>query len=167
MSPISLLIASAVFGSWALSTLAAPLTPEDAAGHIGETAPLATHNGMAGATAALQLKTISLGLPRDRPDIPSRRDCRRSPAKDRRDVARRLRRVEEISARLQHRLPDRRYEPPRSQLVADQGHGARIGAALGMTVEDVFTQNRRLWVRLHERAASGTRCRATIASRNI
>src|SRR5277367_3613537 len=28
---------------------------------------------------------------------------------------------------------------------------ARIGAALGMCVEDVFTQNRRLWVRLHEK----------------
>ena len=28
---------------------------------------------------------------------------------------------------------------------------ARIGAALGMSVEDVFTQNRRLWVRLHEK----------------
>ena len=28
---------------------------------------------------------------------------------------------------------------------------ARIGAALGMTVEDVLTQNRRLWVRLHEK----------------
>jgi site-specific recombinase XerC len=28
---------------------------------------------------------------------------------------------------------------------------ARIGAALGMTVEDVFTQNRRLWVRLLEK----------------
>jgi site-specific recombinase XerD len=28
---------------------------------------------------------------------------------------------------------------------------ARIGAALGMRVEDVFTQNRRLWVRLHEK----------------
>ena len=27
---------------------------------------------------------------------------------------------------------------------------ARIGAALGMRVEDVFEQNRRLWVRLHE-----------------
>jgi integrase/recombinase XerC len=27
---------------------------------------------------------------------------------------------------------------------------ARIGAALGMAVEDVFTQNRRLWVRLRE-----------------
>jgi site-specific recombinase XerC len=26
---------------------------------------------------------------------------------------------------------------------------ARIGAALGMRVEDVFVQNRRLWVRLH------------------
>jgi site-specific recombinase XerD len=28
---------------------------------------------------------------------------------------------------------------------------ARIGAALGMKVEDVFTHNRRLWVRLHEK----------------
>jgi site-specific recombinase XerD len=28
---------------------------------------------------------------------------------------------------------------------------ARIGAALGMAVEDVYTQNRRLWVRLHEK----------------
>ncbi|WP_157632503.1 tyrosine-type recombinase/integrase, partial [Bacillus cereus] len=27
---------------------------------------------------------------------------------------------------------------------------ARIGAALSMRVEDVFMQNRRLWVRLHE-----------------
>jgi integrase len=27
---------------------------------------------------------------------------------------------------------------------------ARIGAALGMAVEDVYTQNRRLWVRLRE-----------------
>jgi integrase len=27
---------------------------------------------------------------------------------------------------------------------------ARIGAALGMAIEDVFTQNRRLWVRLRE-----------------
>jgi hypothetical protein len=36
MSPVRLLVASAVFGSWAFSTLAAPLTPEDAAGHIEE-----------------------------------------------------------------------------------------------------------------------------------
>ena len=28
---------------------------------------------------------------------------------------------------------------------------ARIGAVVGMKVEDVFTQNRRLWVRLHEK----------------
>jgi integrase/recombinase XerC len=27
---------------------------------------------------------------------------------------------------------------------------ARIGAARGMAVEDVYTQNRRLWVRLRE-----------------
>jgi integrase len=44
---------------------------------------------------------------------------------------------------------------------------ARIGAALGMAVEDVFTQNRRLWVRLREKGgASGTRCRAITTSRN-
>jgi site-specific recombinase XerD len=29
---------------------------------------------------------------------------------------------------------------------------ARVGAALGMKVEDVYVQNRRLWVRLHEKA---------------
>jgi site-specific recombinase XerD len=29
---------------------------------------------------------------------------------------------------------------------------ARVGAALAMKVEDVFTQNRRLWVRLHEKS---------------
>ena len=28
---------------------------------------------------------------------------------------------------------------------------ARIGAALAMKIEDAFTQNRRLWVRLHEK----------------
>ena len=33
---------------------------------------------------------------------------------------------------------------------------ARIGAALGMTVEDVFTQNRRLWVRLREKGGKST-----------
>jgi site-specific recombinase XerD len=32
---------------------------------------------------------------------------------------------------------------------------ARIGAALGMRVEDVFTQNRRLWVRLREKGGKG------------
>jgi integrase len=30
---------------------------------------------------------------------------------------------------------------------------ARIGAALGMTIEEMFTQNRRLWVRLREKGA--------------
>jgi integrase len=28
---------------------------------------------------------------------------------------------------------------------------SRIGAALGMTVEDVYSQHRRLWVRFHEK----------------
>jgi hypothetical protein len=37
-SPMKLLAASAVFGSWAFSAMAAPLSPENAAGHIGETA---------------------------------------------------------------------------------------------------------------------------------
>lgn len=32
---------------------------------------------------------------------------------------------------------------------------ARIGAALGMKVEDVYVQNRRLWVRLHEKGGKG------------
>jgi integrase len=36
-------------------------------------------------------------------------------------------------------------------LIADGLFVRRIGAALGMTVEDVFTQNRRLWVRLREK----------------
>ena len=35
---------------------------------------------------------------------------------------------------------------------------ARIGAALGMAVEDVYTQNRRLCVRLREKGASDMRC---------
>lgn len=44
---------------------------------------------------------------------------------------------------------------------------APIGSALGMAVEDLYTQNRRLWVRLRERAARGTRCRATTTLMNI
>jgi DNA/RNA endonuclease YhcR with UshA esterase domain len=38
MNSAKLFAASAVFGLWAFSTSAAPLNPEDAAGHIGETA---------------------------------------------------------------------------------------------------------------------------------
>ena len=34
---------------------------------------------------------------------------------------------------------------------------ARIGAALGMTVEDVFTQNRRRWVRLRKKERQAAR----------
>jgi hypothetical protein len=44
---------------------------------------------------------------------------------------------------------------PCEALVATAGESAkpfaRIGAALAMKVEDVFVQNRRLWVRLHEK----------------
>ena len=34
---------------------------------------------------------------------------------------------------------------------------ARVGAALAMRVEDVYTQNRRLWVRLHEKGRQASR----------
>lgn len=44
---------------------------------------------------------------------------------------------------------------------------ARVGAALGMKVEDVYVQNRRLWLRLHEKGASATKCPATIPWRPI
>ena len=44
---------------------------------------------------------------------------------------------------------------------------ARIGAAIGMRVEDVYTQNRRLWVRCTRRAASSTPCRASTISNPI
>ncbi|MEP6606814.1 MAG: hypothetical protein ABJA60_11960, partial [Nitrosospira sp.] len=44
---------------------------------------------------------------------------------------------------------------------------ARIGAALGMNVEDVYTQNRRLWVWYERKAASAMKCPATIILRNI
>jgi len=44
---------------------------------------------------------------------------------------------------------------------------ARIGAALGMAVEDVYTQNRRLWVRLREKGGKRTQCRATTTLMNI
>jgi integrase len=43
---------------------------------------------------------------------------------------------------------------------------ARIGAALGMKVEDVFTQNRQLWVRLRREGRQDARhARATTALR--
>ena len=35
---------------------------------------------------------------------------------------------------------------------------ARVGAALAMKVEDVFTQNRRLWVRLREKGGKAHAC---------
>ncbi len=38
---------------------------------------------------------------------------------------------------------------------------ARIGAALGMRVEDACVQNRRLWGRLHEKGGRSTPCPAT------
>jgi integrase len=43
---------------------------------------------------------------------------------------------------------------------------ARIGTALGMMIEDVYTQNRRLWARLREKGGNAMRCRATTTSRN-
>jgi integrase len=50
----------------------------------------------------------------------------------------------------QHRHVDRRRSD-RAMIGLMVYSFARIGAALGMTVEDVFTQNRRLWVRLREK----------------
>jgi site-specific recombinase XerC len=44
---------------------------------------------------------------------------------------------------------------------------ARIGAAIGMKVEDVFVQRRRLWVRPYEKGASAMKCRATITLKTI
>ena len=41
---------------------------------------------------------------------------------------------------------------------------ARIGAAIGMRGEDVYTQNRRLWVRLQEKGGKQPPCRATTIS---
>jgi|SRR5215471_11516522 len=38
MRPVGLLVTSAAFGLWTFSTIAAPLSPEEAARHIGETA---------------------------------------------------------------------------------------------------------------------------------
>ena len=43
---------------------------------------------------------------------------------------------------------------------------ARVGAALGMRVEDAYVQNRRLWGGCTRRAASGTRCPATTISKS-
>jgi len=43
---------------------------------------------------------------------------------------------------------------------------ARIGAALGMAVEDVYTQNRRLWVTPREKGGKRHRIRAIKTSRN-
>jgi hypothetical protein len=42
-------------------------------------------------------------------------------------------------------------------LIALMVFSARIGAALGMKLEDVYTQNRRLWVRLREKRRQGAR----------
>ena len=44
---------------------------------------------------------------------------------------------------------------------------ARIGAAIGMRVEDVYPQNRRLWLRLQEKGASNMPCPAITISKPI
>jgi integrase len=46
-------------------------------------------------------------------------------------------------------------------------HFARVGAAIGMKVEDYFIQGRRGWVRLHEKAASATTRRRITNLTNI
>jgi integrase len=43
---------------------------------------------------------------------------------------------------------------------------ARIGAAIGMKVEDVFVQNRRLWVRLREKGGKAHAMPCTIILRS-
>ena len=44
---------------------------------------------------------------------------------------------------------------------------ARVSAALHMNVEDYYPQGKRWWVRLHEKAASSTKCRRIICSNII
>jgi hypothetical protein len=44
---------------------------------------------------------------------------------------------------------------------------ARIGAAIGMRVEDVYQQNRRLWVRLHDKGGKAARHAVPSQSRNL
>jgi integrase/recombinase XerD len=44
---------------------------------------------------------------------------------------------------------------------------ARISAALQWNVDDYYPQGKRWWVRLHEKAASSTRCRHIICSSSI
>jgi hypothetical protein len=65
MSPTRLLIASAVFGSWVFPTLAAPLAPEDAMGHVGETATVCGVVGSSEyeANAEAQPTILDLGKP--------------------------------------------------------------------------------------------------------
>jgi integrase len=43
---------------------------------------------------------------------------------------------------------------------------ARIGAALSMKVEDLYSERRRLWVRLREKGGV-TKCPATTTSKRI
>src|SRR6516164_2815924 len=42
---------------------------------------------------------------------------------------------------------------------------ARVGAVVGMTVDDYYPEGKRWWLRLHEKAANGTRCRRTTSSK--
>lgn len=44
---------------------------------------------------------------------------------------------------------------------------ARVGSALAMKAEDVYVQNRRLWLRLREKGASATKCPAITLWRPI
>ena len=44
---------------------------------------------------------------------------------------------------------------------------ARIGAAIGMRVEDVYAQNRRLWVRLHEKGFFYAKVRKTTRAKMV
>jgi hypothetical protein len=96
--------------------------------------------------------TRTRAAPTLRPQMNSRpgappRACRRSPRPA--GARKHLDRGRDARTRSAERQATARRDPP----------FARIRAALGMIVEDVFRQNRRLRVRCARRAASDTRCR--------
>jgi site-specific recombinase XerC len=44
---------------------------------------------------------------------------------------------------------------------------ARVGAVVGMRVEDYYQNGKRWWVRLHEKGGNATRCRRIIVWKNF
>ena len=68
MSPLRLLVALAVFGSWAFSVTAAPLNPEEAAGHTGQTATVCGVVASAEYEANVQSQPTLLNLGKPSPN---------------------------------------------------------------------------------------------------